>query len=126
MTKLKKVFYNKLVRDRIPEVIKKAGGLAEFKELSPEEFKKELLLKVGEEASGLLNAESKEKLASEIADIYAVLDEIKKLEGVSQEDIDEAMRKNFEKKGGFDKRLFLVWSEDTGYKSNERKNDGRK
>jgi len=110
------------VRDNIPEVIKAAGGEAEFEELSPEDFKKELLLKVGEEASGLTSAENREEIIKELADIEAVTDEIKKEYGITDDELLAAKKANFDKKGGFDKKLFLVWSEDTGYKTNERRN----
>lgn len=122
MNKIKKIYYNKLVRDRIPEVIKKSGGVAEFVKLSSEDFKKELLLKVGEEASGLTNAKDGDDLIKELADIGAVIDEIKKVYGITDEELMVAKKANFDKKGGFDKKLFLVWSEDTGYKTNERRN----
>ena len=121
MVKIKKIFYNKLVRDKIPEVIKKAGGEAEFRVLSESEYKKELLLKVGEEASGLLKCKTKEDIQKELADVKAVIDEIKKEWNITDEDISDAEKAAFDKKGGFKKKLFLVWSEDTGYKTNERK-----
>ncbi len=105
------------------EVIKKSGGVAEFIKLSSKDFKKELLLKVGEEASGLTSAENREEIIKELADIEAVTDEIKKVYGITKEELKFAKKANFDKKGGFDKKLFLVWSEDTGYKTNERRNE---
>jgi predicted house-cleaning noncanonical NTP pyrophosphatase (MazG superfamily) len=126
VTEIKKIFYNKLVRDNIPQVIEKSGGVAEFQELSPEKFRKELLLKVGEEASGLVEAKDKTEITKELADILAVIEEIKKVEGITDDDIEKAIEENFAKKGGFDGKLFLVWSEDTGYKTNERRNTKKK
>jgi predicted house-cleaning noncanonical NTP pyrophosphatase (MazG superfamily) len=118
---IKKIYYNKLVRDKIPEVIKKAGGTAEFKKLTSKQFEKELLIKVGEESTGLLGAKNKKEMASEIADILAVIDEIKKVRKITNQDIQKELTSNMERKGGFNKKLFLVWSEDTGYKTNERR-----
>ena len=120
MVKVKKNYYNKLVRDKIPEVIKKAGGVAEFKKLSGKQFETELLKKVGEEAGGLLNTKSKKELVGELADVIAVIDEIKKFKKIKESELKNAMEANMEKKGGFKKKLFLVWSEDTGYRTNER------
>lgn len=120
MVKIKKIYYNKLVRDKIPEVIKKAGGIAEFKKLSGKEFETELLKKVGEESTGLFGAKSKKELISELADVVAVVDEIKKFKKIKESELKNAMEANMEKKGGFKKKLFLVWSEDTGYRTNER------
>jgi predicted house-cleaning noncanonical NTP pyrophosphatase (MazG superfamily) len=120
VTKIKKIFYNKLVRDKIPDVIKTAGGVAEFKKLSGKQFETELLKKVGEESTGLLGTKSKKELISELADVVAVIDEIKRFKKVTDKELENAMETNFNKKGGFKKKLFLVWSEDTGYKTNER------
>jgi predicted house-cleaning noncanonical NTP pyrophosphatase (MazG superfamily) len=118
--KIKKIYYNKLVRDKIPEVIKKAGGVSEFKKISSKRFGIELLKKVGEEATGLLSAKSKKELMSEIADVVAVVDEIKKFKKITDGELKAAMKANMERKGGFKKKLYLVWSQDTGYRTNER------
>jgi predicted house-cleaning noncanonical NTP pyrophosphatase (MazG superfamily) len=120
VVKIKKIYYNKLVRDKIPEVIKKSGGVAEFKKLSGKQFETELLKKVGEESTGLLSTKSKKELISEMADVVAVIDEIKKFKKIKDSELKTAMEANMEKKGGFKKKLFLVWSEDTGYRTNER------
>ena len=117
---MKKIFYNKLIRDKIPEKIRKNGAEFKIRPLSAREFEKELLKKVGEEASGLLASKTKTELVLELADIVAVLNEIKKLKHISEKEMAEAMRVNFAKKGGFKKKLFLAWSSDTGYKTNER------
>ena len=116
---MNKIHYNKLIRDKIPQQILDNDAKFEVYELSEEKFEKELLKKVGEEASGLLNASSKEEIVSELADIMAVIEEIKKLKGINEDELLEAVKNNEEKKGGFEKRLFLVWSSDTDYKTNE-------
>lgn len=126
MTKIKKIFYNKLVRDKIPEIIKKAGGVAKFKKLTSRQFETELLKKVSEESTGLLSAKSKKEFVSELADIFAVTDEIKKLKKITDKEVGTAMKENMERKGGFKKKLFLVWSEDTGYRTNEKKYSKKK
>lgn len=118
----KKIYYNKLVRDKIPEIIKSKGAKGKFRKLTPKQFKKYLLLKVGEEASALPTIKSKMEIANELADIIEVIEEIKKLMKISEKEIKNERKKNFDKKGGFDKRLFLIWSEDTGYKTNEKRN----
>jgi len=126
VARIKKIYYNKLVRDKIPQIIGKSGGTAEFKKLNLKEFQKELFLKVGEEASALPFVKTKSEIISELADIFAVTDEIMKLKKIKTSDIKNAMKANFVKKGGFEKRLFLVWSQDTGYRTNERRNSKRK
>lgn len=118
---MKKIYYNKLVRDKIPQVIKAAGGKAKFKRLTSKKFEKELLAKVEEEAMGLQTAKNKKEMASEIADILEIIEAVKKLKKIPNKDIENALRANMERKGGFKKRLFLIWAEDTGYRTNERR-----
>ncbi len=118
---MKKIYYNKLIRDKIPQVIEKSGGAYEVRELSDKNFKKELLRKVGEEASALPNLKSKKEIMTELADVVDVIEEIKKVFNIRENEIKIVRKKAFNKKGGFNKKLFLYWSEDTGYKTNERK-----
>ncbi len=115
-----KIYYRKLIRDRIPERIAVQGSECETRILDDSEFKEALRRKVAEEASALPQCATKEELVSELADILAVLDEIRKQEGVTDNEVEAALAKNFAKKGGFDARLFLEWSSDDGYKSNEQ------
>lgn len=119
---MKKVYYNKLVRDKIPEVIKKNGGDFKIKRLDNGQFEKELIRKVGEEASGLLGAKDKQGLISELADVLDVIEEIKMLKGITNLEIKKSQKSAYERKGGFKKKLYLFWSSDTGYRTNEKTN----
>ena len=118
---MKKIYYNKLIRDKIPEKIKKSGGDYKIKKLKNENFKLELVKKVGEEASGLLSVKTKRELINELADILDVIEEIKRFKKIKNRQIKNAQKLNFKVKGGFKKKLFLFWSSGTDYKSNERK-----
>ncbi|HDZ54562.1 MAG TPA: phosphoribosyl-ATP pyrophosphohydrolase [Candidatus Nealsonbacteria bacterium] len=118
---MKRIYYNKLIRDKIPEKIKKSGGDFKIKKLKVKEFEKELIKKVGEESDGLLAAKTKKKLISELADVLDVIQEIKRFKGITSQQIKRAQKESNKKKGGFKKRLFLFWSSDTGYKTNERR-----
>lgn len=115
---MEKVHYNKLIRDRIPEKMDKVGAAYEVRTLSPEEYEQALLKKVEEEASALPSATSSE----ELADVVDVIEEIKRLKGITNEQLANAQTKAFEKKGGFEKRLFLLWSANDDYKTNEKRN----
>ena len=61
---MKKIHYNKLIRDRIPEKIAKAGATCSTKKLDQKSFSKELTKKVGEESDGLLVAKSRKEYIS--------------------------------------------------------------
>lgn len=117
-----KIYYRKLIRDRIPEKIAAAGAECETRVLGDEEFARELLRKVEEEASGVAAATSKEEITREIADVLDVIREIKLHYGITDAEIRLEEEKAYEKKGGFEKRLYLEWSSDDGYKTNEKRN----
>jgi len=118
---MKKIYYNKLIRDKIPEKIRTNGGEFKTVKLNRRQFEQELLKKAAEEAGGLIAAKTAEELAHELADLLAVIEEVKRTKRISEKQIAKALRENFARKGGFKKKLFLVWSSDTGYKTNERK-----
>lgn len=119
---MKKIYYNKLVRDKIPQILESKEVPAKFEKLPAKDFLKALLNKVGEEASALPQIKSKQELVSEIADILEVIEEIKRVKKIKDSEIKIELKKNMDRKGGFKKKLFLVWSGDSGYKSNERRN----
>ena len=116
---MKKVHYNKLIRDNIPEKIKSNNEDCDVRVLGDEEFEQELLKKINEEASALSRARSRDEFLDELADLMVVIDEVKRLQNITSEELGTALQKNLEKKGGFAKKLFLNWSSDTNYKSNE-------
>jgi len=119
---MRKIFYRKLIRDKIPAKMDRAGAAHDIKKLNQKDFEKELLRKVGEEASGLLSARSKKELIEELADVSDVLDEIRRIKKIKPSCIRKAQAENARQKGSFKKRIFLVWSEDTGYRTNEKRN----
>ena len=118
---MKKIYYNKLIRDKIPERIRRSGGDYKVRTLGQKSFCRELIKKVGEEADGLLSAKNKKGLIFELADVIDVIDEMKRIEKIKDSQIRMAQKENFLKKGGFKKKIYLIWSSDTGYKTNERR-----
>jgi len=123
---MKKIYYNKLIRDKIPDRITQAGAKYSVKRLGRKKFEKELIKKVEEEASGMQSSKNKKELIGEIADVIEVINEIKKIKKIRESEINAARRKNMQRKGGFNKKLFLFWSSDDGYKTNEKRYDKRR
>ncbi len=119
---MKKIYYRKLIRDKIPATILKNGGSLEYKILDEKAFECELIKKVEEEASALPKVKTRRELIAELADVVAVIEEIKKVKKIKAKELRQALRQNEKHKGGFKKKYFLVWSEDTGYRTNERRN----
>ena len=99
--------YNKLVRDRIPEIIREHGGLPKVRELNKLDFFKALKDKLLEESTELFSAESEEDLANEIADVLEVLDAIIIEVGLNMADVLAKKQAKKDERGGFEKKLFL-------------------
>lgn len=102
------MIYNKAIRDNIPEIIKESGNTCNVKKLSDSEFLVELEKKLGEETKEYFQSKSVE----ELADILEVIHRISKLKGTSTEKLEEIRKEKAQKRGGFEKNLFLVDTED--------------
>ena len=98
------IIYNKLVRDNIPTIIEKGGKKHTTKVLEDKEYLKSLNLKLQEELDEYYENEDIE----ELADLAELLHAILKHKGVSVEEFEQIRLEKREKRGGFDKRLFLV------------------
>jgi predicted house-cleaning noncanonical NTP pyrophosphatase (MazG superfamily) len=102
------ITYNKLIRDKIPEIIENDGKKANLRILEDDEYKLELLKKIVEESKEVLEAkDSKQELIKEIGDLMEVLDSVIKEFNLNIEDIISLKEKRKEERGGFEKRLFL-------------------
>ena len=65
--------YRKLVRDRIPAIIRKDGGIPKTRTLSNAEFRKALFKKLLEEANEAHDTWCLEGVMDELADIQEVI-----------------------------------------------------
>lgn len=93
--------YNKLVRDGIPAKLDGLGVPYEKRIASSEEYKAELIKKLGEEASEFAVAGEIE----ELADVLEVIESLKKLP--EYENVEEVRKRIRDKKGGFEERIIL-------------------
>lgn len=96
--------YNKLVRDRIPEIIEKNGQTAKTAVLGKEEYTSALEKKLKEETREYLH--SKELI--ELADILEVVEALAKNQGSSFDEILELKKQKQETNGAFDTRIQLI------------------
>ena len=96
---MKKVFYNKLVRDKIQEKIEKNGEACEVRVIEDDdEFEQELFKKIKEEADALASVSSREEFLKEYADLMVVLDALTHHMEFSEADIKTAIEENVAKK----------------------------
>ena len=96
--------YNKLVRDRIPEIIESSGKTCVTEILSDEEYLRMVDAKLDEE----LAEYHKDQNIEELADLMEVLLAAAKARGYSREELEAVRLEKAEKRGGFEKKIF--WS----------------
>ena len=95
--------YNKLVRDKIPEIIKSKGEITKTRILNNVEYKEELNKKLQEEMKEYLEDNNVEELADLVEVIYALLDSM----NVSIKDFEKLRLEKVEKRGAFKEKIFL-------------------
>lgn len=95
--------FNKLVRDKIPEIIEKNGETAICKVLENDEYIAELNTKLKEEVFEYLEDNNVE----ELADVFEVILAILKFKGVTYEEFESVRTEKVEKRGAFDNKIFL-------------------
>lgn len=101
------VVYNKLVRDRIPELIKSQGETPNIRILEREEYLRHLEKKLDEEVGEY----HRDKNAEELADILEVVFALAEAIGCSKEDLLAVYEKKHTERGGFRDRVFLISKE---------------
>ncbi len=101
--------YNKLVRDKIDEIINNngKGEKAVVRILSEEEYKKSLLSKLDEEFLELKEAIVSENIKDIIEESADMLEVIRAINGDSLEAVLDTMEQKRENRGGFVSRKFL-------------------
>lgn len=97
------IHYNKLIRDKIPEIIEKSGKKPVVEELDGQAYKKHLDIKLGEELQEYLEADNVDELADLVEVVYAIL----KYKGIDLNSFESIRMKKADERGAFDKRLLL-------------------
>ena len=96
--------YNKLVRDRIPEIIEGSGKTCLTAILSEEAYLHMLDQKLNEE----LAEYQEDKSVEELADLIEVIAATAKARGCSWDRLMKIRDKKLQQRGGFDKRILLL------------------
>lgn len=99
--------YYKLVRDEIPTIIQRAGGLARLRTLSKQDARVFLARKLLEEAMEVWSARDRKEIAGELADVIEVLDALRDQCGISPDDVSAIREKKRKSRGGFEKLIYL-------------------
>ncbi|MFW9845400.1 MAG: nucleoside triphosphate pyrophosphohydrolase [Candidatus Thorarchaeota archaeon] len=97
----------KLVRDKIPDIIRQNGGIPIIRVASCEELDYLIRLKVVEEAQELLSSGEDE----EIADVLEALQALILHRSIKQDEIEQIRLKKRTARGGFEKGFVLETEE---------------
>ena len=128
---MKKITHNKLVRDRIPNIIIGHGLSFKARKLDDVEFENELANKLIEESKEVANkvqwlnhkceqepvsdreldADMKD-ITEELADVLEVYVNLVKSLKLTTEDIEKAANEKRVKRGSFEDKIYLEWVED--------------
>lgn len=113
--------YNKLVRDKVPDVLQALGH--DYKcyplDANDPKYEKALRAKVVEEAEEVRDADGRDAVAAELADLMTVVDALLTLHGLTADELTAAIRAKWEKRGGFAERLWMVWIDRHGKKDTQ-------
>ncbi|MFK7800511.1 MAG: phosphoribosyl-ATP pyrophosphohydrolase [Anaerolineae bacterium] len=95
--------YNKLIRDKIPEIIATNQQIASVKTLSTQDCLKALKLKLIEEVEEFNESETLDELADILEVVFALAQHI----GADHHQLESVRAEKQRARGGFEKRLFL-------------------
>ena len=94
---------SKLVRDKIPEIIKATGKNPKFYIANEQEYETRLSQKLQEEVLEFLHAKNTEELADILEVVYALGSQLK----ISPVQLENIRRKKAEERGAFSKKIIL-------------------
>lgn len=100
--------YNKLVRDKIVDIIESDGRTAKYRTLDNNEYRQELNKKLQEEVKEYLEDNNVEELADIVEVIYGILGSM----NISAQEFEKIRLSKKEEKGGFEKRIYLEEAEE--------------
>jgi predicted house-cleaning noncanonical NTP pyrophosphatase (MazG superfamily) len=99
--------YNKLIRDKIPDIIKSNGNTPIYHILSQEEYLKELDRKLKEEVKEYI----KDKSLEELADVLEVLRAICVARGYTLDEFEKVRNDKVQARGEFKDKIYLEYVE---------------
>ena len=96
--------YNKLVRDRIPDIIRSSGVECKIEILTDEDYLRMIDAKLDEE----LAEYHKDQNIEELADLLEVIRAAAVARGYSIDELESVRAKKAEERGGFEQKILLV------------------
>lgn len=98
------VIYDKLVRDKIPEIILAKGEQPITRKLEGTDYRIELIRKLSEEVDEYKKDNNAEELADILEVIYALADDM----NISLDEVEKIRKEKLLVRGGFKDKIFLI------------------
>lgn len=103
MSKGRRIIYNKLIRDKIPQIIESSGNICVCETLPEDEYIKRLNVKLLEEVNEYLESGTVEELIDIIEVVHAII----AYKNIPREEFQRVRLEKLEARGGFEMRLLL-------------------
>ncbi|MDI6505522.1 nucleoside triphosphate pyrophosphohydrolase [Bacillus wiedmannii] len=100
--------YNKLIRNKIPQIIKANGKTPTTRILNEDEYIKEICRKTQEELTEYIEAKTTSDKLEELSDLLELINALAEYEGATLEEINNIRKKKAKERGGFSNRVFLI------------------
>ncbi|MSA70244.1 nucleoside triphosphate pyrophosphohydrolase [Holdemania massiliensis] len=113
------IHHNKLVRDRIPDIIRTEHQHCQTRTLTSSAYCTALKAKLVEEAMEVQNAEDHKALTEELADLSEVVDAVIRHFGLNEVEIQTVKKQKAHSRGRFEDRIFLEYVESDEGESNQ-------
>lgn len=102
---------NKLVRDKIVQIMEGHGSKLYSFPLNDQDFNKQLKIKLQEEAAEVQRTQTPQELIEELADVLEIVHALATLHNISDHDLAKAQEQKRKEKGGYNDRIFLTFAE---------------
>ncbi|WP_017658516.1 nucleoside triphosphate pyrophosphohydrolase [Baaleninema simplex] len=102
----------KLVRDRIPEIVRRSGRRCGVERLDIADYRQALRDKLVEEAIEAAEARDDAELIRELADLSEAIDALLETYEIDRATVSAKQQQRRDERGGFRQRLKLLWTED--------------
>ncbi len=99
--------FKKLVRDNIPDIIKKDGLMPSIRKLDPGEYILEVGKKFGEEGNEYAEAETKQERLEELSDLLQLIYDAAEHDKSTISEVEQIRAKKLNERGGFSQGIFL-------------------
>lgn len=110
MTQTHRFKVDKLIRDKLPQIMRASGIQVFERVMEKDEYLKRLKDKLLEEAKEVIASGSEKEMREELADLLEVILSLAKAYGMELADIQQAAEQKRADKGGFDNRIYNAFA----------------